>query len=84
MKNTFNCQEKKTYFICIALGEDCFETGECVVTECSGANSVVCEIPSDGGSGKCTCAIAEGKCLNDRKCLLFIVFFMQCHNVFEK
>ena len=46
--------------ICLAFGEDCMTTSDCQVTQCSGSNAVVCELPSDGGSGKCTCAVAEG------------------------
>lgn len=40
--------------------EDCFIPDDCVATGCQGANSVVCEIPDDGGTGKCTCATPEG------------------------
>ena len=44
-----------------AYAEDCFIVGDCVITECGGGNSVVCELPNDGGTGKCTCATPEGR-----------------------
>ena len=56
-----------------AYCEDCNELADCEITQCAGSNVVVCELPNEGGSGKCTCATPEGLFV-----CLFVCLFVLC------